>query len=791
MADLRSLVRGYLTSSGFRVLEERGDCVVADRLVFGQERDTWLVFTVPEEGEPSAYEATLRASISSVSQNYPDAKAYVLASSRGGFSRDMLQTFADLRIKLLVPVWFFDTPFNWEEARKVASALLDIRSLAQSQKRVPQPFTVEDGDVQTQNDLFEQLRTELSRPDAATVRIIVGRAGMGKSVLFRALYDHMYGAFQSAKRQQRTMPRPIPLLPEHLKATYGLRTEALIETFLRTEVAAPVTRETFEWLLVNGFHTWLLDGIDELYAGDPGFFDYLLDVVTRRDSKAQVTMWCRDSVLTTSRAFADFRDYCAGQTELRIYRLSDWERPSKRQFAWIRLEEHLPEPSEQDTSQVRGFMIGVDRNQTVRSLSGLPFYCDLLLQQHQAGGLHDFTDDVALLNHVIDEMIAREVAKGLLDMRFLVPDGLKLWLEQIAVDYVEAQRYAAINSDQAKEYGELVLQDDLDDEIRDNILISLLQFPLFRAGEKTGLIAFAHDLIAETLAARAYMRLLAQRPIDVATRLTGVDLEDPTLLRFMASGLDTAAEKALVKEMRRGSLPGRAFAVALSLMQLARPGRDLIKGMDANLEGQDLAAVRFERRDLSSLSFRHSDLSYAVFKDCNLEGARFQGAFMERTRFDGKNELRGAEFGDMSRIQSVLAGRRFVDDPKDIRAWVAKATGSPAASGEPCPTALQVSHMFGKFITPLGEPRRAHLNRDGLLSGRRFAGAAPSEACLEEAVKAGYFSGPDDRSRFRRAAGDKYAEMVAFVKDESISDGIGQLIAGLCRKRSCLHQLHP
>jgi hypothetical protein len=34
MTTLQSLVRGYLTSAGFRILEEKGDCLVADRLVF-------------------------------------------------------------------------------------------------------------------------------------------------------------------------------------------------------------------------------------------------------------------------------------------------------------------------------------------------------------------------------------------------------------------------------------------------------------------------------------------------------------------------------------------------------------------------------------------------------------------------------------------------------------------------------------------------------------------------------------------------------------------------------------
>jgi len=138
-----------------------------------------------------------------------------------------------------------------------------------------------------------------------------------------------------------------------------------------------------------------------------------------------------------------------------------------------------------------------------RTLSGLPLYCDLLLQQLQAGTLKDFTDEGALLNYVINQMIDREVKKGLLDLSLFEQDGLIQWLEQIALDYVEGQRYADIDRDRAMEYAELVLRAGLDEKTKHHILTSLVQFPLFRAGEKTGLIAFSHDLIAETLAARA------------------------------------------------------------------------------------------------------------------------------------------------------------------------------------------------------------------------------------------------------------------------------------------------
>ncbi len=793
MNSLMPLVRGYLESAGFNIIRQEGDFVVADKLLFGQDRDTWLVWTVPAMPSIrsfSEYEGSLRASLPRLRENYPDAKAYVLSASRSGFSKDILQTLAELRIKFLVPIQFFDASFKVEEAPKAASAIASIRSLASTQRRVPQPFRVEaeNGDGE---DLFGALTTEVARPSDGAVRFVVGRAGIGKSFLFRVAFSQLYDDFLDAKARHETRPRPIPLLPDHLKGTYALRTEALIENFLRTDVASPVGRETFEWLLVNGFAVWLLDGLDELYAGDPNFFDYLLDLVTRKNSRAQITIFCRDSLLTTSEPFADFRDLAGGTKSLKIYKLAEWERPSKRRFAWLGLEGRLPKSDEQDTGRVGSFLKEIDRAATLQTLSRLPFYCELLLQQFRDGHLQDFGDEVTMLNHVVDQMVAREVSKGLLDLRLFVPDGLQEWLEQLAAGYVEGQRYADISRDDAMMYGELVLRDGLDQQTRSHILTSLVQFPLFRAGSETGLIGFTHDLIAEALAARAYLRAVLRQPAEVARRLSRIDLEDPSLLRFMARRLGPDEEARVVEELQRGGITGRGFAVFASLLMLARPERDLLKRISASLEGQDLVAIRFEKRDLSSLSFRHSDLSHAVFHSCDLRGAQFEGAFLSRTRFEADNQLQDAHFGDLSRVNSLLVGKRLLEEPAQIRKWIAESTGRPEAPGEPCATALQMAHLFGKFITPLGEPKRHDLGHDALLAGKHYSGAAEAKACVEEAAREGYLTGPDFRGRYRRAEGDKYGEIVRFVRDGSVSDALGGLIRRLCPSRGCLHQLRP
>ncbi len=331
----------------------------------------------------------------------------MLSRTRGGFSRSLRQELADQRIRVLVPIQFFDAAFKVEEAPKAASAIADIRSTRILAERVPQPYQAEGiaGDEATGKDLLDTLSSELrTATNTPAVRLVVGRAGIGKTFLSRALFAHLYDNFMKAKAQLRSTPRPVPLLPDHMKDLYALRTELLVENFLRTDVASPVSRETFEWLLVNGYATWLLDGLDELFTGDPGFFDYVLELVTRPGSKAQVVIWSRDSLLTTSDAFMEFQALCAGSGLTRIYRLLPWERPSKRYFAWLRIEHRHPASDECDTLEVNNFLEQVEGSPSLKALSGVPFYCDVLLRESRDGSVQEFADEVVMLDHLIDEM---------------------------------------------------------------------------------------------------------------------------------------------------------------------------------------------------------------------------------------------------------------------------------------------------------------------------------------------------------------------------------------------------
>jgi len=788
---LLPLVRGYLESAGFKIIEEQRDSLVADKLVFGQDRITWIVWAVPGGGDVTSHESALRPSISGLRENYPEAKGYVVTHNPRGFSKDFQKSLSEARVEFpRAPIQFFDAAFKVEVAPQARSAIEEIRSLDVLKKRVPQPFStaLSSQGASQGPDLFDTLLGELKRGEGPAIRIVIGRAGIGKSVLFRSLFACLYDEFLQAKNKLAAGCRPIPLLPEHLRDSFAARTELLVESFLRTDVASPVARETFEWLLANGFTTWLLDGLDELYGGDPYFFEYLADLVTRRNSRAQITIWCRDSLLTTSDAFAELEDLCRGTAILKVYQLSEWERPSKRQFAWLGLEGRGPRLEEPDTGQVETFLRRLDQSTSLRAISGLPFYCEVLLRQFHEGQLQDFEDDISMLDHVIDQMLQREVAKGLLDLRYFESRGLDDWLEEIAVSYVDG-RYADLNKEVALEYGRLVLRDGVDEKTKDHLLITLLQFPLFRGGSESGRIAFAHDLVADAIAARRYARLLIRLPMEVARQLARTDLGAASVLRFMARKLDDKQEAAIAEELKRGRLHGREYVALLSLILMARPQRDLVKRLRCDFEARDLAGVRFAKRDLSGISFRRADVSNAVFQDCDLRDAQFEGAFFQMTGFEGENQLEGARFGDLARVQSLVVGKKHLEESEQIRQWAANATGRAEPVADKCPSALQLVHLFGKFVTPLGEPKRDDLKLDAIKAGKRYSGAAPIEECVEESLKLGYLTGPDYRGRYRRAEGDKYAEVVKLVRDGSISQGLGQLLAKTCRIKGCTHRL--
>ena len=786
MTELEKLANQFLKSEGFQELEHKNGCIIAQRIDFGGT-DVRIVQTVPAPRVPNHRHLERVVDIRS---NYPDARATMLVQSRDGISRDYMTDLSIENVRLVVPVQFFDAPFKVETAPKTTSVINEIRAQAEKEVRIPQPFEL-DGTDENGKDLLNTLLREIMDDEGPRIRFVVGQAGIGKSYLFRALFNRLYSDFVHAKRSQKLHARPIPLLPEHLKGASTTRIDQLIRRFLHDDIASPIQPDTFSWLLTNGFATWLLDGLDELYAGDATFFDDVFNLLGEIDSKAQIIIWCRDSLLTSSTAFAEFLDCCSDLNVVKVFKLTGWTRQQKRLFAWQRTKERKPKPHEDDPIEVKTFLTTVASNPTLESLSAIPFYCGLIFERIRESRILSIRDDVELLNSVIDDIVLREKEKGLLNEADFEENGLEDWMEEIAVEYVNGKGYA--DTAQAREFGELVLLSDLSDDRREDNLRSLLQFPLFSSSDEgTGRIAFAHELIAQALAARFYLKEInrERERTTVFDRLTSIDFDHPVLLRFIASRCTPEMTEYLLNQLRGGGISNAAFGAVLFLILLVRPARDLVLQENLQFAGKNLAGIRFKNRKLAGQSFFECNLHRVSFENCDLRNASFEGALLNRTYFIDC-DLANAHFPNPNRIDSISFGGKEIHENKEIRKKISDETGmTMEISTEPCPTALQVVQIFTKFVNRLGESRRRHFYRRVLLAGKRIEGAATKDSCVRELVRSGYLVvGTDDKQRYFRCEGDAYREVVVAVKDGTLSESLGSIVSKLCRREDCSHQV--
>jgi hypothetical protein len=487
-------------------------------------------------------------------------------------------------------------------------------------------------------------------------------------------------------------------------------------------------------------------------------------------------------------AFRDIEDFLSDRETLQVYHLCPWDTGSKRSYAWIRQQGRLPQKDAPEPGGVRAFVSQIEHSESMKALSDVPFFCKVLHDLFDAGELREFSGDVELIGYVIGSMIERETQKELLQINLFQPNGLNDWLEQLAAMYVESG-YTAIPRLEAEDYANMVLVDTIDPGDQRRIVTNLLQFPLFQAGSERGLIGFTHELFAQFLAAGWFRSRLLRDAGDIATRLAKrPDLERSVLMRFIANRLNAEEEKSVRGALVSGSVSQDAFAPLLMILMLARPQAALFKQLGASLESRNLRGVRFIRRDLSGLSLRNCDLSDAEFEDCNLTEARLEGALLQRTKFQG-SRVRDADFGDGGRIQSVIVEGRLLESMGDVREWLSRDSARVEIGPDPCPTSLQLRHLLGKFVDRLGTARRDQIDKRGLMAGKRFAGAPRTEDCVSALTSDGYLIGPDFRDRFRRSEGDRYAEIVAFVRDGGMSDGLGRVVAGLCRRQGCLHRV--
>jgi len=149
--------------------------------------------------------------------------------------------------------------------------------------------------------------------------------------------------------------------------------------------------------------------------------------------------------------------------------------------------------------------------------------------------------------------------------------------------------------------------------------------------------------------------------------------------------------------------------------------------------------------------------------------------------------MKGAEFGDLVHFESIYVGKKRIEEHKAFAEWVQEMTGEIKPILEPCPSAVQLRTLFLKFVRPDGSGRRGELKYRALISGKRHSKAAAPEDFVKACLSFGYLQDTRWHERIRRVPGDRYNEIVNYVKDWELSSDIIRLLDSLCRGDKCEH----
>jgi hypothetical protein len=791
-------VAGYLTTHGYQIGNLKKDFLVAIRpSPIGGRAETVLVWipAIPTNSfEVEQLEAHLLREFEDWSNKHRWAELWVIHDFGYGFSNRFSTAVKKYNITFRVPSYFFDTSYKYERAsRQVLSAMTEIKAPA---FRIAQPFTVtKDGNtVRSGEDLFAHLWDEYRFNRAPAIRFVIGPAGIGKTWLFRALFSRLYGHFIDEKKRQENFPRPIPIIPLHLRQAGLLRTRQVLNSFIELEVASPVPLATFEWMVARGYSTWLFDGLDELYAEDEDFFYYLAEIFEAENATPQILVCARESLLTSSENFADFLNIYDPMIPIEVYRLESWEQSSKSKFSSLYFSD--PEKS-------NAFLGYISSSVLLRQLSGLPFYCNWLAKSFEKDQHKQFVNDYALIDFAVEAMLAREMdggdqdnkeeGKALIREEDFIPGGLNVWLQEVA-DAFCASNYAGVPTSQVEEFAHFVLRDELSTEERQNAITSLTRFPLFASGKSetaSSVVAFKHELIAEYLTGQYWYPRLLKDAIASAYEL-GMRTAFITSLtaRYLAERLsDSSGLEVLAQALKARNTRGTAFTTLLRLMLMASPRKDIITEFQIKLEGHDLSHIIFVERDLENVSFNGCGLSNTVFEKCNLVRADFQNAHFEGTQFIHvkKGSLFGSTFGNLDHFDSVIIDKRRITERLAFAKWIEDITGTRTPISEPCPTSLQLRQVFLRYIDSRGKQKRDNIPMSALSQGGfKRRDAASIDECIRASIRYKYLQ-KEARNRIRRVPGDAYTEMRQFITDWKLSIELKKMLDQLCPIKDCMH----
>lgn len=782
MEDYLTLAKSYLEAEGWHVRTRGRDLLRGDRASrHGDDEKDYIYVWVPAHtgGSFRSREGPYLRRFDEAREEHPAAEKVFLVPTLEGLSTEFRSGARRWHgVKILVPAHFFDRNFRWESDERMASATSELRKLGNdiAHKRIAQPFQVirspdSNGDL-PRNDLLDVLRGELRKPltttERPTIHIVVGPAGMGKSVLFASLYADLYDDFLSKKRTHQLSARPFALLPEHLYDASAPTIGSLLDAYLRTELARPMDRDMFNWKLIHGLGIWLLDGLDEILERDDTFFDYLEDLMTMPSgvTPPSIVICVRDSLLETHRGLKAF---CEGDCSsyIIVYQLEGWQQQSKADYASMQLRSR---------SAVTEFIESLTKHPVLDDLASTPYYCKLLIEEFATDGLQSNSSEIHILQQALTRIVARERDKGLL---LDIPDkDVHEFIGSCAtIDLFEG----GVSIEEVREFAELVIPECTEEE-ESRLIIQMGQIGVFTPGYD-GRLRFTQEALKHYSAAKYLAQNLESRPNNLGHDLGLYELPD-NVIRLMYKCIDPNVFddiwRLLVGKTREDTVAGRN-ARRLAIQMSA----DTKRIMDIQFASLNLSGMRFGSVVLCGVQFDGADLTNTDFRQADLTNSSLDNCLIKGTRFDSDRAmLRSIQFGDMRRFYSAYVGDSFVDDYGQFCEVVGKDHLSMTQTQPACASARQLRHLFGKFVEETGRGRRKDIASRALQRGKRIV--EHREDIVQEAIRAGYLV-EGYRGRISRAQDDTYGDIVRFRTKLDMSPGIRALLDDTCNEADCSH----
>lgn len=782
MTDLLSMARGYLTAEGWEVKARGRDLLRGDRdgRRADDQKDYVYVWIPGEIGDSfSSREAPYLRQFGEAQEEHQSSEKVFLVPTLQGLSNRFREDAKHwYGVKILVPAQFFDTNFRWENDERAASASSELRKRGAefASRRIRQRFKVagasnshaDEADQDLLESLCHGLRGARDANDRPSIHIVVGPAGMGKSLLVQSLYANLYEEFLADKQARHLSARPFVLLPEHLEGASSSTVRSILDNYLRTELAGLMDRDVFNWRLVHGLGVWLLDGLDEILERDANFFDDLEDLMTTPDGDTlpPIVICVRDSLFATHRGLKGFCDEYADNVV--VYELEGWTEQDKMDYASIRFG---------STESAQGFIQTLATHRGINNLASTPYYCTLLADEFDTGVMQADFSEIDVLERGLDRIVSRERDKQLLTD---VPDGdVREFVESCALSNLLD---GGISTEDIQIYAESVVPTDIDKDIRERLVTQMGQIATFARGAD-GQLRFAQEALEHYLAARYLAKGIERAPANLGN-LGRQDLPQ-NVLRLIPLCLNADSKdeifEALANRMSEDSPTGRN-ALRLVVGMSAHTNRL----MGFPFAGLDLSGLRFENHGLQDTVFDGADLTNSDFGSSDLTGARLDNCLFKNTVLPDQEEmLRSITFSGMQRFYSAYVGQQFVDDIVELKKILGQDADGEMDTLSTCAAARQLRLLFGKYVTETGRGRRKDLPVRALMRGSHLV---PNlEEIIDEAVRSGYLEEGQFRGRLQRPEDESYSEIVAFRTELKLSPGLKALLDETCEDTGCAH----